>query len=222
MNHTYCCSQCNHGWQLLGDHEEVSAMVKLVNVEAKSFPCITPLCEGRIFQTSGVPLGTIVTELPVRSFYRAIHGFGTGEGDPASLKEFVDLLTNGNIVTVKATPIGQPERVILHQIVFEDGTRLHFDSSARGACCFYIEKSSKSCVEVVEDELHCDLDEALVQSSDSHREETGRDNARAEGLAESKSDSRPVFDATVECTRAEPVRAMPNDPDVPEHTSSGG
>ena len=222
MSRVYFCQQCRHAWQLLGEREEVASMMKLMDSEALTFPCITPLCESRLSQLTFVPPHTTLIELPVRAFYRAIHGFGTGEGDPASLKEFVDLITGGTIVTVKAIPIGQPERVILHQLVLEDGTRLHFDSSARGACCFYIEKPSKSCVEVVEDELHSDLDAASVQSLDPHREEAGRGDARAEGIAEPEPGARSDADATNERPRTEPVRTVPKDSDVPEHTSSRG
>jgi hypothetical protein len=96
----------------------------------------------------GLPGGYDVVEVPLRSFFRAIHGFGLSHGAPASYKRAVELLTAKKIVEVKGEPIGKPERVILRELVLEDGTRLHFEASTRGACLYYIEEKSPSCVEV--------------------------------------------------------------------------
>jgi hypothetical protein len=112
--------------------------------------------------------GFTVSEIPIRAFFRAINGFGRGEGDPASLERLQELLTSQKIVGVKANAVGQPERVIIREMILENGTRLHFEASARGACIYYIEEPGPSCVEVVENVLDS-------QSSDPDREEAGRD-----------------------------------------------
>jgi hypothetical protein len=187
----------------------------MIHSESGPKKCITPLCDGQLVETSGAPVGFYMTELPARAFYRAIHGFGTGKGEPASYNDFVDLIQNGKVVGVDATPIGQPERVILRQLVFDDGTRMHFDSSSRGACCFYIERPGKSCVEVVEDEFTAD--EAPVPGPDSHREEAGRgdaDTASEQGL-EQRLDV--PFDATTQPTGATPMRIVHEDPNIQEN-----
>jgi hypothetical protein len=111
-----------------------------------------------------------VSEIPVKSFFRGIHGFGAGKGAPASLAKARELLLNEKIVEVIGEPTGQPERVILRQLVLEDGTKLHFDSSSKGACLYYIEEPGPSCVEVVEHEIST----SATASSDQNREETGR------------------------------------------------
>ena len=151
----YCCQTCQNAWQILGTVEERVNIAALL-AEIDNVGCITPLCSGRLVRSSGIPAGFHIIELPIRSFYRAIHGFGTGEGDPAASSEFARLLKTKKIVDLNITAVGQPERVIVHQIILEDGTRMHFDSSSRGACCYYIERPGKSCLEVVEDESHDD------------------------------------------------------------------
>lgn len=219
MSHIFCCSKCRRGWQLVGSHEEVSSIVGVVHSESSSFGCITPLCGGQLVQVSGAPVGFSIVELPVRAFYRAIHGFGTGEGEPASWKEFVELIKDGKVVAVDATPMGQPERVILHQLVFEDGTRMHFDSSSRGACCYYIERPGKSCVEVVENDLNAST-EAAVPNTGPHREEARRGDADSGGSQEPKSVSSISPDTDPQPTGAAPVRTVPASSDIPESTST--
>jgi len=206
----FYCLTCRHGWQLLGEPEEVTSIVGLVE---DGCPCITPLCSGRLCRSTMIPHGFDIQELPARSFYRAIHGFGTGEGDPAAANEFARLLKTKKIVDMTITAIGQPERVVVHQLVLEDGTRMHFDSSSRGACCYYIERPG-TCVEVVEDELA--TVEASVSSAGSDREEAGRGDAGAERGAEPEQDVRPVADSISQPAGAEPVRLVRQDPYVPE------
>lgn len=174
MSKIWGCPTCLHGWQVAGDLDEVQGLARIIQGEAENFPCITPLCSGRMFEMSYPLQGFIVTEVPVRVFYRAIHGFGNGEGDSAQLNDFVELLKSKKIVEINASRVGQPERVILQQLILDDGTRLHFDSSARGACCYYIERPGKSCVEVVEDEFR-DFDsdrKDTSRGSNQDREET--------------------------------------------------
>jgi hypothetical protein len=119
----------------------------------------------------GHPFEYTAKEIPVRAFYRAVHGFGSGEGASASIERFTELLRTKRIVQIQATPVGQPERVILNQLVLDDGTRLHFDSSSRGACCYYIEESGPSCVEVVDNELSTD---ATAEVGNQNREKDRR------------------------------------------------
>jgi hypothetical protein len=131
--------------------------------------------------------GYTVHEIPVRGFFRSINGFGPGTGDPASLKRLKELLLSQRVVDLVAEPVGQPERVILKELILESGTRLHFETSARGACVYYIEEPGPSCVEVVEHELA----NATAESSNPNREEAGRapqaepvDGESTEGVAD--------------------------------------
>ena len=170
----YSCTVCRKSWQIVGPPDEVAEMSALLPNSSGDAKCITPLCGGRLQITAGAPSGFQVTELPIRAFYRAINGFGDGENPPADLDVFKRLLRTRRIVDFQAERVGQPERIILRQLILEDGTRMHFDSSARGACCFYIERPS-SCVEVVENEFNTDnSDEAIVSVSHQDREEVGR------------------------------------------------
>ncbi len=167
----FCCDICQHVWQLGGDIQEIHHLLTSLDLEKGSYKCITPHCNGRLTLVHGVPHGFTSKEIPIRAFYRAIHGFGSGEGKEASVERFTELLRTKKIVEVQAIPVGQPERVILRQLVLEDGTRLHFDSSSRGACCYYIEEHGPSCVEVVENELSADT---TAEVGESDREETRR------------------------------------------------
>lgn len=163
------CHTCQHVVQIGGDLQEVSGL--LAGME--SFACITPLCRGRMVAVipSQIPMNYTRSEIPIRGFYRAIHGFGPGIGDPASLKRLRELLLTLRVVDMRAEPVGQPERVILRELILENGTRLHFETSARGACVYYIEEPGPSCVEVVENELSAS---AVTEVGNSNREEAGR------------------------------------------------
>lgn len=215
MSRIFCCPKCRKGWHLVGEHDEVLSIVSIIHSESNTFECITPLCTGRLVEVSGAPVGFTIKELPARAFYRAIHGFGAGAGDPAAHKDFVELIKNGKVVAVDADPVGQPERVILRQLVFEDGTRMHFDSSSRGACCYYIERPGKSCVEVVEDELSSD--ETTVRRSDSHREEAGRSDADTASEQGPEQRAGVPSDAAAPTTGPTPMRPVQQDSDIPEN-----
>ena len=168
------CDICMAYYVVGGQREEIEQLLNLPEWK-ESFPCITPLCGGRLIRAKGLA-GRPVThyqggEIPVRNFYRAALGFGTGLGAPASLERLRKILLEQNIVQVVAEPVGQPERVILKCLVMDNGTRLHLDASSRGACVYYIEEPGKSCLEVVEDEIRAG---AAAEGSPENREEAGR------------------------------------------------
>lgn len=163
----FACHQCRSVWQVGGDPKEVAYVLSMVECPQ----CITPLCRGRMEQVPVAPFGFRPREIPVENFFRAVNGFGSPEGDAATVKEFTDLIKTRRVVEVKAEASGQPERVILRRLVLDDGSRLHFDVSTKGACCYYIERPSPSCVEVVEDELHSS---GAAEGSVEDREEVGR------------------------------------------------
>lgn len=209
----FCCPTCRHAWQILGAIEErENIAVLLADAGVDHASCITPLCQGRLVRVDGVPAGFHIHELPIRSFYRAIHGFGTGEGDPALASEFARLLKTKKIVDMQITAVGQPERVLVHQIVLEDGTRMHFDSSSRGACCYYIERPGKSCLEVVEDGSNDS--EAPVPIPEQDREETGRDLEDA--TTESRCDEAAAPSAGPQPAGSESVQPVREGAGVPE------
>lgn len=146
------CTACKTLLQIGGDVLDIEALLHTEN----NFPCVTPLCQGRMVTPGSLSRDWSDYhryEMPVQSFFRAINGFGSGVGAPASLKRAQELLLSKRIVEVIGEPSGQPERVILRQLVLEDGTRLHFDTSAKGACLYYIEERGPSCMEVVDHEL---------------------------------------------------------------------
>lgn len=162
------CHTCKHVVQVGGNLEEIQNLLG----STENYPCITALCQGRMqaVAPARIPAGYQLQEVPIRGFFRAIHGFGPGNGDPASLKRFRELMLSQRVVDVVAEPIGQPERVIIRELVLESGIRLHFETSAKGACVYYIEEPGPSCVEVVEHELAA----AASEGGDSNREEAGR------------------------------------------------
>ena len=213
MSKIFCCNSCRKGWQLMGEPGEVASIAGLIHSDT-NYGCITPLCSGRLVEVSGTPVGFSIKELPIRSFYRAIHGFGSGEGDPAAASDFAELLKTKKIVDMTVTAVGQPERVIVHQLVLEDGTRLHFDSSTRGACCYYIERPGKSCVEVVEDELS--TVGTSVPGPDSNREEVGRSDADAAGEQRPEQLAGVPSDAATQPPGPAPVWPVRHDAAVPE------
>lgn len=211
MTKIFYCLRCRCGWQLVGELEEVTSILSIIGAESPA--CITPMCQGRLCMSTEIPIGFNIQELPARSFYRAINGFGTGDGDPAAASEFARLLKTKKIVDMTITAVGQPERVIVHQIVLDDGTRMHFESSSRGACCYYIERPGKSCVEVVDEIATV---EAHVSGAGSDREETGRGDEGTEGGVGRESTPRPEHAAESQSTGAEPVRPVRQDPHVSE------
>jgi hypothetical protein len=164
------CRACNTAYQIGGDIKEV---VYLVGSQ-ESFPCITPLCAGRLTKSSVWNPDQPITEIPVHAFFRAIHGFGIGKGAAASLADAKNLLLTKKIVEVHGEEVGQPERVILRQLVLEDGTRLHFDTSSLGACLYYIETSGPSCVEEFENGERNTTGSSTGGCPVENREEAGR------------------------------------------------
>lgn len=166
------CHTCQKSYQIGGNIEEVTA---LLGPAGLMYQCITPLCGGRMEMHKAASSVYPMIEVPVREFYRAIHGFGWN-GNPASAQKFREVLLNKKIVDMTVEPVGQPERVIVRQLVLEDGTRMHFESSGRGACCYYIEEpGGPTCTEVVENELRNSRDtQAADGSSSQNREEGGR------------------------------------------------
>ena len=159
------CGTCRRCYQVGGDPKEIDRLLG----DRESFPCITPLCGGRLRTCDGAH-GYLVEEIPLRSFYRGIHGFGASKGAPASLSRLRELLLNQRVADINAEDVGRPARVIVRQLILEDGTRLHFDVSSKGACLYYIEEAGPSCVEVF------DADDVVspVGNGDSCREEVGR------------------------------------------------
>jgi hypothetical protein len=134
----FFCSSCARGYNVYGDHKEIA---RLLTDSGKGFQCITPMCRGRLIGT--VPhshSGVYFTEISLQDFYRATKGFGLSGAAPASLKKSTKLLLEKRIVAVEGEPIGTPERTIIRCLILEDGTRLHFDTSSKGACLYYIEE----------------------------------------------------------------------------------
>jgi len=143
------CRVCNISCLLGGDPQEIRFLLGT----NENFPCITPLCSGRLEKLKSGPISSNShsVSIPIKNFYRAINGFGTGLGEPATLERITKLLTTKKIVKVAGEEVGQPERVIIDMLVLEDGTRMHFASSTKGACLYYIEEPS-SCVEAIQHE----------------------------------------------------------------------
>ena len=174
MNRVWACVACHRAYEVGGSEEEISG---LLGNDTESPRCITPLCQGRLTRVTGKWANMrdySFEEITLRSFFRAIMGFGKFEGSPAAAETVKKVLLTKKIVEAGVDPVGNPERTILHQLVFEDGTRLHFGSSSYGACCFYIEAVGPSCVEVFDREqssvANC---EAASEGVVENREEVG-------------------------------------------------
>jgi hypothetical protein len=201
------CSQCMHAYQIGGESNEIHNLLGMQD----TFECITPLCEGRLRKVdeNELKVAMDVTELPVRSFFRAIHGFGTGKGEPASLERVRTLLLNKRVVDIKADPVGQPERVIVRQLILEDGTRLHFEVSGLGACIYYIEEPGPSCVEVFDAAVPS---ERVAESGNTDREEAGR---VTDTIQESVPSDRRERLTWIWCTEVGPAAELPKAEPVP-------
>lgn len=220
------CTTCRHIYQVGGDLDEVQSLLGA----NKEWACITPLCKGRltVVHLRDIPVGWTTKNIPVKNFFRAIHGFGPGEGEPASLNRAREIFLTEKIVDVIAESVGQPQRVILRELVTESGIRLHFETSSRGACLYYIEEPGPTCVEVVEDELNRERDdrgEAVTQSGSAHREEAGRGaEAQPEDGAEARAVSHSTRPAEDVQPNSIPVPAVPDDGRVSNHrpSSAGG
>jgi len=161
--------------------------------------------------------GWPVIEVPLSSFFRAINGFGLSTGAPASAQRFLEILKTKKIAHAIVEPVGQPERVIVKQIICEDGTKLHFDTSARGACCYFIEEPGPSCVEVFDGRFSDDVEDADAVS-DSNREEVGRDSS-ANGDPE--GDSNADVSSSIEQSGAGSLSPLSTTRSVHEAPASG-
>ena len=172
----WLCKSCRRVYEVGGSEEEIKNLL----LEKTSYPCITPLCRGRLNRPSKEDLrelskGYIPEEIPLKSFFRAVMGFGMTNGAPAAVASVKELLLSKKIVGVMADPVGNPERTILNELVFEDGTRLHFGLSSLGACCYYVEGTTPSCVEVFDrEQSNMANHETATESVVENREEVGR------------------------------------------------
>jgi len=193
------CDSCRVQVQIGGEPAEIDGLLK----QERVLSCITPFCSAVMKASDHLVLGYHTVEMPFTNFFRAIHGFGSGAGVPAAFKRAEELLLTQKIIQVVGEPVGQPERVLLRQLVLESGIRLHFESSARGACLYYIEEPGPTCREVVEHELSLSPNS---EGAGEDRKEAGRGPESAQGDIGEKSDSS-VGRAT---ERSEPV--MPSMP----------
>lgn len=178
------CKGCKKVYHVIGDPVEIKYLLDS-SEWGGSYPCITPLCRSRMEPCKlTLPCNEVVG---IKDFYRAIYGFGRANHAPATFTRSKELLTTKKIVSVVGGPVGSPERTLIRELVLEDGTRLHFDSSALGACLYYIEEHGPSCMEVVENEIHSD---PAAQGVAESREEVGRAHkteSRHDSAAEQQS-----------------------------------
>jgi hypothetical protein len=175
MIRVWGCDTCRRVYEVGGSEEEIQELLG----STETYPCITPLCRGVLHRVSGpiawsAVAGLPLEEIPLRSFFRAVMGFGKFEGAAAECQKVIELLMGNNVVSVDARPIGNPERTVVNQIVLVDGTRLHFASSSHGACCYYIEGSGPSCVEVLDAQSNLVSPETDSCRNNPDREEVGR------------------------------------------------
>lgn len=221
----YGCTTCRIVYQVGSvSLEELDSAWRMLDVSDNP-QCPTPLCQGklkriedRVDSAKLKSLGYRLEEIPFQAFYRAIYGFGGPKGEAATVERFTHLVKTKKIVDVSAHATGQPERVILKRLILEDGTILHFDTSARGACCYYIEEPGPSCMEVVEDELRR---EGATKSSGEDREEGGR--AAEDGDVDSSAaggDTDTAETPTAECASTGCLPPVPESSDLLEHTGS--
>lgn len=175
----YACVTCATSYQVAGEVNELSSVWSMVEGQ-QEVSCPTPKCAGHLVRVRGPVRDPrfVHVDIPLPVFFRAINGFGGPDGAAASVSRFRELITTKKVIAVHADRIGAPERVILRRLVLEGGTILHFDTSSKGACCYYIEEPGPSCLEVVENELYS-------EGSDPNREEAGR-------AAEAHSSSGPT------------------------------
>jgi len=104
-----------------------------------NFPCITPLCNGRMVRHRKPPESG-AEDIPLSVFYRSLMGFGhPSDKDTATLENVMRNFLTKNVVEVKAEETGDPKRVILENLTLEDGTKMHFAASSKGACLYYVE-----------------------------------------------------------------------------------
>lgn len=135
------CPACRKGYQIIAESVEDNAIGLLG--EKQTFNCITSLCRGRLAivprdqHERVLVVADAVIPIDSKEFYRAAMG---GNRSAITMQQIEEHLVGANIVSVKGFETGTPTRVILEEIVLENGTRLHFSSSTKGACLFKIEE----------------------------------------------------------------------------------
>lgn len=167
MTMVFRCAICNNAYVVSGLKEETTRLLEC----KEEFSCITPFCSGLLKRVNWPLVGDKVTTLPLNQFFRAVNGFGLAKGDPASASKVRDLLVTKRISSVVVEPVGDPERTIIKYVVLEDGTRLHFTASSKGACVYYVEEQGPTCTEVFDAR---NAVERGPESSFENRKEVGR------------------------------------------------
>lgn len=175
------CLTCRRAYQVIGELQEVKSLLEQPEWE-KGFPCVTSCCRGLLVRMhkehkAGVLGLSEMVDVPVKNFYRAIHGFGLGIGEPASIQRIRDLLTKERVIDIVAEPTNSNERVIVRELVLSNGARIHLGASHMGACVYYVEEP-QSCVEVFDNEVRA---EEAARGSAENREEVGRAPEAGEG-----------------------------------------
>ena len=204
----FFCAACHRVYLVAGQADELRSLIG----EADTFPCITPQCGGmlrkvgaefgRRTQKAGLKSETV----PAVAFFRAINGFGLSTGDPASVEEVRKLLLNHRVARVLLEEVGQPERTIVNKLWLDNGVCLHFGSSAKGACVYYIERPGPSCVEVFDERAH-DAGTGAGERTSPDGEEDGRAPAAEDGAGGATG---------AESAASEPALVGPGVPAVPE------
>jgi len=135
------CPSCRKAYQIIAESVEDNAIGLLG--ENQSFSCITDLCRGRLAIVDKKEhervfvVADVIIPIDSKEFYRAAMG---GNRSAITLQQVEDLLVGGSIVSIKGYETGMPTRVIIEEVVLENGARLHFSSSTKGACLFKIEE----------------------------------------------------------------------------------
>lgn len=163
------CGTCHTAYVVAGDPKEVSSLLDLPEW-SESFPCVTPHCRGRLRKVKAQYREAVgqTRTVPLHSFFRAINGFGLGVGEAASIDSVRSALRGKTITRVTGYNVGSPERTIIQTMTLSDGTMLHFDASAKGACIYFIEKEGN-------DHGQCGSDKDAAPGTDTYRAEDGRD-----------------------------------------------
>lgn len=131
------CPECSLVIRVLGRPEVLAALYRDQDWP-EGFRCIRRGCEGRAWKVKPSEAAG-ARDIEAYAYYRAIHGGGVSNGDPADALKVREWLLEKKISRVVVEPIGSPERTLIHGIQFEDGSKLHFAASARGACIFFTE-----------------------------------------------------------------------------------
>lgn len=167
------------------------------------FPCIAPLCNGRLVRGSRVgakePIRLTATE-----FYRRVSGQGE-----AKFTDVRRIFGTKKVVGMNAEPRGNPEHVIVHNITFEDGSIMHFGVSRFGACVYKIEEPD-----------HGVRVEAAAEGRSAHREEAGRNADPATEDSEGPRAAGTNDAAAAEQPSPEPMPAVSAESGVPARSAT--